>query len=158
MTEIYQKPIKFFEEQGVGSPVHCYFVSLDNVVNTKNQDIKTMVDIGRFFTIFAPRQSGKTTIFNNFCKSLEIDPLYIPILLSFQTFQNLSGAEFYANIHRNIKKQTTDRLKKLNCKELDDVIKCFNESPIANHTSFNYLFEILNDIIYIPKKDYHFHR
>ena len=90
MSVIYKRPTKFFEEQGVVSPDHCYFVSLDHVVNTKNQDIKTMVDIGRYFTIFAPRQSGKTTFFINFCRLLENDPLYIPILLSFQACQNLS--------------------------------------------------------------------
>jgi hypothetical protein len=151
MSVIYKRPTKFFEEQGVVSPDHCYFVSLDNVGNTKNQDIKTMVDIGRYFTIFAPRQSGKTTFFINFCRLLEKDPLYIPILLSFQTCQKLSSTEFYENIHSNIKEQTTDRLKKLNCKELGDVIKCFNDFIITNHNSFYKLFKNLNDIIHQKK-------
>jgi len=151
MPEIYQKPKKFFEEQGVVSPDLCYFVPLDNVVNTRNQNIKTMVDIGRFFTIFAPRQSGKTTFFYNFCRSLENDPLYIAILLSFQMYQKLSSAEFYENVHKKIKNQITRRLKKLNCQELDEVINCFNEYPIVSHTAFYNLFETLNDIIHKKK-------
>jgi len=151
MMKYYQKPKRTFEKSGLVIPEQSFHVYLENVTNTDNEDIRTMIDKGRYFTIFAPRQSGKTTFFYNFCRFLESDPLYIPILLSFQTCQNLSSDAFYKSIHRNIKKQTTDRLKKLNCKELDDVIHCFNESPIDNHTSFYYFFETLNDIIHQKK-------
>ena len=147
----FQKPKRTFEKSGLVIPDQSFHVHLENVTNTDNEDIRTMIDKGRYFTIFAPRQSGKTTFFYNFCRSLENDPLYIPILLSFQTYQDLSGIEFYETIHRNIKKQITDRLKKLNCKELEDVINCFNESPIINHTSFCYFFETLNSIIHQKK-------
>jgi hypothetical protein len=41
-------------------------VAIENVVNSDNQDIKTMVDLGRYFSIFAPRQSGKTTFLEEF--------------------------------------------------------------------------------------------
>jgi hypothetical protein len=57
----YQKPKRFFEKSGVVNPVRSYYVPLDNVVNSDDQDIKTMIDDGRYFSIFAPRQSGKTT-------------------------------------------------------------------------------------------------
>ncbi|KPA12425.1 hypothetical protein MHK_007368 [Candidatus Magnetomorum sp. HK-1] len=72
----FQRPVKFFEEQGLVSPEKCYIVTLDNVVNTNYQDMKTMVDMGRYFTIFAPRQSGKTTFFYHFCRSIENNPLF----------------------------------------------------------------------------------
>jgi hypothetical protein len=147
----YQKPKRTFEKSGLVIPDQSFHVYLDNVTNTDNEDIRTMIDKGRYFTIFAPRQSGKTTFFYNFCRSLESDPLYIPILLSFQTCQNLSGTEFYENIHTNIKEQTTDRLKKLNCNELDDVIKCFSDFMITNHNSFYKLFKNLNNIIHQKK-------
>jgi hypothetical protein len=147
----YQKPKRTFEKSGLVIPEQSFHVYLENVTNTDNEDIRTMIDKGRYFTIFAPRQSGKTTFFYNFCRSLENDPLYIPILLSFQTCQNLSGAEFYENIHTNIKEQTTDRLKKLNCNELDDVIKCFSDFMITNHNSFYKLFKNLNNIIHQKK-------
>jgi hypothetical protein len=57
----YQKPKRFFEKSGSVDPEASYYIPLENVVNRDNQDIKTMVDRGRYFSIFAPRQSGKTT-------------------------------------------------------------------------------------------------
>ncbi|KPA16762.1 hypothetical protein MHK_003021 [Candidatus Magnetomorum sp. HK-1] len=132
----YQKPRRTFEKSGLVIPDQSFHVYLENVTNTDNENIQTMVDKGRYFTIFAP---------------IEDDPYYIAILLSFQTYQNLSDSEFYKIINKNIKKQITDRLKTLNCKELDDVTQCFHEFPIVSHTSFYDLFEMLNDIIHQKK-------
>ncbi|NIM13953.1 MAG: AAA family ATPase, partial [Candidatus Aminicenantes bacterium] len=61
---------RFFEKSGTVDPEASYYVPLENVVNPDNQDIKTMVDRGRYFSIFAPRQSGKTTYLTHFCKEL----------------------------------------------------------------------------------------
>jgi len=143
----YQKPVKFFEEQGFVSPEKCYFVPFNNVVNTKNQDIKTMVNMGRYFSIFAPRQSGKTTFFYDFCRSIENDPLYIIILMSFQTYQSISTKKYYAMIDKSIKKQLIKRLTSLKCNELNAVKQYMDDNPVSDHLSFYQLFENLNDII-----------
>ena len=55
----YQKPKRMFENSGTVNPQTSYYVPLENVTNTKKQDMKTMVDMVRYFSIFAPRQSGK---------------------------------------------------------------------------------------------------
>ena len=57
----YRKPKRIFEDSGTVDSKISYHVELENVVNTKNQDIKTMVDTGRYFSIFAQRQ---TQIYN----------------------------------------------------------------------------------------------
>ena len=59
----YKKPKRYFEKSGVVDPKASYYVSMENVTNMDKQDIKTMVNLGRYFSIFAPRQSGKTTFF-----------------------------------------------------------------------------------------------
>ncbi|MBW1676216.1 MAG: hypothetical protein JRF30_06745 [Deltaproteobacteria bacterium] len=43
----YRKPKRIFEDSGTVDPIRSYHVQLENVVNTKNQDLKTMVDHGR---------------------------------------------------------------------------------------------------------------
>jgi predicted AAA+ superfamily ATPase len=91
----YKKPKRMFEDAGLVDPRSAYHVDLERVVNTKNQDLIIMVDQGRYFFIFAPRQSGKTTFFKAFCRRLEKNPLYMPILLSFQDYKNLSAQRFY---------------------------------------------------------------
>ena len=70
----FKKPKRIFEDSGIVDPASAYHVEMEDVVNTKGQGIKTMVDLGRYFSIFAPRQSGKTTFFHEFCRRLETQP------------------------------------------------------------------------------------
>ena len=46
---------------------------------------KQMVEEGRYFTLFAPRQAGKTTYFQLLLQQLESDR-YIPVWISFEGF------------------------------------------------------------------------
>jgi hypothetical protein len=50
---------------------------------------------GRFFTLFAPRQSGKTTYFQLLLAELQ-DEGYTPIWISFESFKTLDRETFYA--------------------------------------------------------------
>jgi len=94
----YQPPKRIFEDTGYVDPENSYHVHIENVVNRHNQDLKTMVDHGRYFSIFAPRQSGKTTFFMTFAKELEKDPKYIFILMSFENYVNYSLQKFYNTV------------------------------------------------------------
>ena len=76
----YRKPIRVFERSGLVIPDMSYYVPLENVVNSDKQDLKTMVDRGRYFSIFAPRQSGKTTFLTETCNQLHEDPTYVASL------------------------------------------------------------------------------
>ena len=49
----YRKPKRIFENSGSVNTEIAYYVLLDNVTNTMKQDLKTMVDMGRYFSIFA---------------------------------------------------------------------------------------------------------
>ena len=98
----FKKPKRYFEKSGIVIPEASYHVTLENVTNMDNQDMKTMVDLGRYFSIFAPRQSGKTTFFKEFCRSLEKETTYVPILLSFQDYKSLSARRFYQLIQKSL--------------------------------------------------------
>ncbi|MCD6293976.1 MAG: hypothetical protein J7M20_03410, partial [Deltaproteobacteria bacterium] len=111
----YKKPKRFFEDAGIVDPGSAYHVEMENVSNTKGQDIKSMVDLGRYFSIFAPRQSGKTTFFEGVCKHLANDPAYIPILLSFQYMKNLDAGSFYGRIREYLFDQLIERLEAVQC-------------------------------------------
>ncbi len=71
----YQPPERIFEFSGSVHPEGAYYVPLENVTNTYKQDIKTMVDKGRYFSIFAPRQSGKTTLLAGIHRELHKDSI-----------------------------------------------------------------------------------
>ena len=143
----YNKPKRYFEKSGVVDPKASYYVPLENVTNMDNQDIKTMVDLGRYFSIFAPRQSGKTTFFKEFCRKLEKDRTYVPILLSFQDYKSLQTQRFYTLIGKSLSRQLIGRLSQVACPRLD-VIKSFIETcTMSDHISFRELFEELNRIV-----------
>ncbi|MBT3367875.1 MAG: hypothetical protein HN416_12035 [Nitrospina sp.] len=143
----YKKPKRYFEKSGVVDPGASYYVPLENVTNSDRQDIKTMVDMGRYFSIFAPRQSGKTTFFKDFCSRLAKDPTYVPILLSFQDYKNISGEQFYSLIHESLLKQLISRLTLVDCLQLAHVKTYMQAHPTADHISLRKLFEGLNGLI-----------
>jgi len=147
----YKKPKRMFEDSGVVDPRKSYHVELENVVNTKHQDIKTMVDLGRYFSIFAPRQSGKTTFFECLSSELEKDQTYMAILLSFQDYKNLQSKRFYQLIQKDIYNQLTNRLNAVNCPKLDAIRAYLDSHNLTDHICFRELFEELNRIIEFKK-------
>ena len=119
--------------------------------NTRRHDIKTLVDLGRYFSIFAPRQSGKTTFFEGFCSGLEKDPAYVAILLSFQDHKNLNSQRFYQLIQRDLYGQLINRLNAVNCPKLDAIRAYLDSCNLTDHICFRELFEKLNRIIEFKK-------
>jgi hypothetical protein len=148
---IYQKPKRIFEKSGSVDPETSYYVPLENVVNTDNQDIKTMIDRGRYFSIFAPRQSGKTTFFVETCAQLQTDPTYVAIILSFEQYSELEKIQFYALIEKTLYSQLIDRLKEVKCEKLEAVQQFLDSHRLVDHISFGLLFEELNRIIQLKK-------
>jgi hypothetical protein len=147
----YRKPKRIFEKSGSVNPEDSYYVSLENVVNTDKQDIKTMIDRGRYFSIFAPRQSGKTTFLQELCLQLHKDSTYAVISLSFQDNKNLNKTEFYSLIEMELYEQLLNRLKEVGCDRVEDVSRFLDSHHLTNHISFRLLFEKLNRIIRFKK-------
>jgi ABC-type cobalamin/Fe3+-siderophores transport system ATPase subunit len=58
---------------------------------------QTLVKQGRYFTIFAPRQSGKTTYFQLLSHDLQTQG-YTPVWISFEGLKSLSRSEFYRTL------------------------------------------------------------
>jgi hypothetical protein len=147
----YRKPKRMFEKSGTVDPASSYYVPLENVVNTDNQDIKTMVDMGRYFSIFAPRQSGKTTFLEELCRELHQDPTYIVILLSFQNLSNVDKRAFYRRIEKDLYAQLKNRLRMVNCEKCEPVQRFLENHHLTDHLSFMELFEELNRIMEFKK-------
>jgi predicted AAA+ superfamily ATPase len=147
----FQKPRRFFETSGVVDPEMSYYVPLENVVNTNKQNIQTMIDQGRYFSIFAPRQSGKTTFLEETCGQLHNDPTYAAIMLSFEQYSNLTESQFYTLLENSLYSQLLDRLKEVSCEKIEEVQSFLKSHRLINHISFSRLFEELNRIIRFKK-------
>jgi hypothetical protein len=143
----YQPPKRRFESTGYVNPETAYYVPLENVTNADKEDMKTMVDHGRYFSMFAPRQSGKTTFFMTFSMELEKDPKYIFIIMSFENCTNYDSRTFYAYIQEEIYEQLLQRLKDIKCHQLEAVINFLNAYKLTDSASFYSFFKGLNKII-----------
>jgi len=143
----YKPPKRIFENTGYVDPEKSYHVHIENVVNSHKQDLKTMVDHGRYFSIFAPRQSGKTTFFRTFAKELETNTNYIFILMSFENCEDYDLQKFYHHIQNMIYKQLIKRLEVIKCTQLKAAREFANKHDLHDSYDLYLLFEALNTII-----------
>jgi len=147
----YREPKRIFESSGIVNPEGAYYVRLDNVTNTYKQDIKTMIDRGRYFSMFAPRQSGKTTFLDGIRKELHNNQSYVVIILSFERYKDLDKTQFYELIEEELYSQLVSRLRKVNCEKIEKVEQFLNSHHLTGHISFGKLFAELNQIITFKK-------
>ncbi len=84
-----------FNTSGPCDPARHYTVMREPLI-TKG---KEKVARGCFFTLFAPRQSGKTTYFQLLLAELQ-DEGYTPIWISFEGLKTLSKARFYTALSK----------------------------------------------------------
>lgn len=77
---------------------------IDNYVVARTErlhDFIRRLKLGRYIVLFAPRQTGKTTFFQDAITTLETEGTdYFPIHLNFQICKNLSTADFYSYLYR----------------------------------------------------------
>ncbi|MCP4989649.1 MAG: hypothetical protein GY928_27420, partial [Colwellia sp.] len=147
----YREPKRIFEFSGAVNPQAAYYVQLDNVTNMSKQDMKTMVNRGRYFSIFAPRQSGKTTFLEGMCNELHKDRTYVAVLINFQKHKSLSVERFYGQIQKELYRQLIHRLTIVDCEKLDEIKSYLDNHKLIDHISFGDLFDELNDIIRFKK-------
>ncbi len=83
--------MRAFNTSGPCDPTLHYTVMRESLIAKGKEKVAQ----GRFFTLFAPRQSGKTTYFQLLLAELQ-DEGYIPIWISFESFKTLDRETFYA--------------------------------------------------------------
>ncbi len=86
--------MRYFNTSGPCQPEKHYTVLRENLI-AKGRE---MVAQGRYFTIFAPRQAGKTTYFQLLLRALEAEQIYTPIWISFENLKTATREEFYKSL------------------------------------------------------------
>ena len=117
----------------------------------EHNDFIKRIKLGRYIVLFAPRQTGKTTFFQEAINTLtETERNYFPIQLNFQICKNLSAAEFY------------DYLYKRSCIAIEGVFQKRETLPpaalrdflkgasLTNHVSMLEFFEALPSVLIPP--------
>ncbi|CAN2039537.1 AAA family ATPase [Candidatus Magnetomoraceae bacterium gMMP-15] len=118
--------MRYFNTSGPCNPKEHYTVMRENLI-LKGREL---VEKGRYFTIFAPRQAGKTTFFQLLMHELKEE--YTPIWISFEYLKNVSNTLFY----EDVADQLFIELSKFDIKL---------ENSIKNNLDFKKLFHQIQD-------------
>lgn len=86
--------MRYFNTSGPCQPEKHYTILREDLI-AKGQ---TMVAQGRYFTIFAPRQAGKTTYFQLLLRAIEAEQTYTPLWISFENLKTAIREEFYEDL------------------------------------------------------------
>ncbi len=82
--------MRYFNTFGPVNQTEHYVVSRRELIT----DLVTQIERGTYFTLYAPRQMGKTTLVRNLSEELLEKPDYLPIMLSFENFESLPVTDF----------------------------------------------------------------
>jgi len=121
------------------------------------------VNKGKYFTIFAPRQAGKTTYFQLLIRHLQT-PDYLPIWITTEDLQNATPEKFYATLDHDLKIELT-RLGLAPHTQISDNLslhRFFEETAQANKAIILIIDEFdgvpaaaLGDLMHTFRKMYH---
>ena len=91
--------MRTFGTQGPVNPKENYIVKRSQETADFIQRIKN----GKYIVIFAPRQTGKTTFFQQAMDTLTTEENnYFPIQLNVETYATLTGADFYSGFPEDV--------------------------------------------------------
>jgi type II secretory pathway predicted ATPase ExeA len=96
--------MRYFNTSGPCDPDRHYTVMREALVAKG----KEMAERGRYFTIFAPRQAGKTTYFQLLLQKLREEHIYTPIWISLEHMKMYSREEFYQGIAVQFKEEFSE--------------------------------------------------
>ena len=136
--------MRWFETRGPIYPENNYFVSRTEEV----EDFVGRLEKGRYIVLFAPRQTGKTTLFRYALDRLEEKQNgYIPIQLNFESYVDITESAFYEYFSEylitTIKKVLDNREEK----QTDELTDFFDESEFTDHTSMGVFFRHLGNLL-----------
>lgn len=82
--------MRYFNTLGPVNETEHYVVPRRELI----ADLVAQIEQGTYFTLYAPRQMGKTTLLRQLVEVLQEKPDYLPITMSFEDFESLPVTEF----------------------------------------------------------------
>lgn len=111
-----------FNTTGPCNPTLHYTVMREALIEVGREKVNK----GRFFTLFAPRQSGKTTYFQLLLKQLNQEG-YTAVWVSFESMKTLSREWFYKALTSALKRALPDHTQTLNLTNQVQLLEFFNQ-------------------------------
>jgi energy-coupling factor transporter ATP-binding protein EcfA2 len=133
--------MRYFNTHGPVNAEEHYVVPRRALV----EQLTAQIEQGKFFTIYAPRQMGKTTLLNALETELRPRPGYLPIVLTFELYESWSVAQFWEDVFGLIK---ADLLAWAESSEPDTraAIQTLVDTTAADLQTFRHFFSQLHKL------------
>lgn len=136
--------MRWFETRGPVYPENNYVVARTEELS----DFVSRLEKGRYIVLFAPRQTGKTTLFRNVLDALEIkEPGYIPIHMNFEIYVDSDATVFYKSFSDEICQKINDIFQGRSQKLSDELKNFLTEVEISDPISLNTFFQSLGNLL-----------
>ena len=137
--------MRTFGTQGPVTPEENYVVSRTAEI----ADFTDRVKAGKYIVLFAPRQTGKTTLFRSAMDTLIADT-YFPIQLNFEAYVDLTPAAFYGYLIKDIHREIERVFEKRNATPSETLNQFFDDTEVTDHLSMRNFFEQLPHFLTHP--------
>ena len=134
--------MRYFNTHGPVEADQHYVVSRQDLIDK----LSVQIDQGKYFTIFAPRQMGKTTLLRKLDEMLAANPDYLPIPLSFERFESWSVAAFMDEVADLIGYHVSQALHKIGHPQLQAINLLLKEQPPRSYQAFERFFRATYNI------------
>ena len=117
----------------------------ENYVVSRTEEIADFVDRvkkGKYIVLFAPRQTGKTTLFRSAIDTLIADA-YFPIQLNFEAYVDLTPAAFYGYFIKDIHRAIEHVFEKKDATPSETLNQFFDDTEVTDHLSMRNFFQQL---------------
>ena len=143
---------RFWTQGPVNAQEH-YVVSRSDEI----ADFIKRVDEGRYIVLFAPRQTGKTTFFQDALAAIITDSItepaadYFPIQLNFDVYKNTSIADFYGNLYHDICEEIENLFQRRGVTPPETLIQFLEDTTLTDHHAMRRFFRHLDRLL-TPQK------
>ena len=134
---------RFWTQGPVNAQEH-YVVSRSDEI----ADYIKRVDEGRYVVLFAPRQTGKTTFFQDALTALVADSAsvgqtigYFPIQLNFDVCKNLDLATFYGHLYEQMREDIEAVFQRRGCVPSEALREFLGGTTLTDHLSMMRFFK-----------------
>ena len=143
---------RFWTQGPVNAQEHYVVARSDEIA-----DFIKRVDEGRYVVLFAPRQTGKTTFFQDALAVLVADSIteqtanYFPIQLNFDVYKNTSVTDFYDNLYHDICEEIESLFQRRGGTLPEALIQLLADTQLTNPHAMRRFFRHLDRLL-TPQK------
>ncbi len=134
---------RYFNTHGPVNEEEHYVVSRQALV----AELAAQIAEGHYFTIYAPRQMGKTTLLRRLAATLRAHPAMLPLVLSFEAFEAWPLSDFLQGFALDLGRALQTALQERNEPAVDTIRQIFTATLPTSFFALRELFVQLHEAL-----------